>query len=58
MFFFIIIAYIEYVKRTIMSTEYVVWRLVPGYKDITIALLEEMTSKDVFFYTDALMDAT
>ena len=58
MFFFIITAYIEYVKRTLVVTDYVVWKLVPGYKEITIALLEEMSAKDVFFYTDALLDAT
>ena len=58
MFFFIIKAWIEYVTRTLVVTEYVVWRLVPGYKEITSALLEEMAAKDVFFYTDAMIEAT
>ena len=48
----------ELVKHTLVQTEFIKWTMVPGYKQISQALLEVMEENEVVFWTDAQIEAT
>jgi len=46
------------VKRTLVSTDGIVWGDIPGYKILVKILLNEFKNQDVHYYSDALREAS